>query len=77
MGGKKKRLPSRTCIICGSPCWNKTCHECFCKGKYRGKLSKLRRVLNRKEPVDRRILELVEKRELSFCFVKIPDGVVE
>ena len=71
MDGKKKRLPTRKCGVCGRPCWNKTCHECFCKGKYRGKLSKLRRVLNKNNPVDSRIFELVKKRELSFCFVGV------
>ena len=50
---------------------NKTCRECFVKGKYRGKLSKLKRILNKKDPVDRRVLELVKKRDLSFCFVGI------
>jgi len=26
-----KTTPPRKCILCGKPCWSKTCRECFTK----------------------------------------------
>jgi len=28
-------MKGRVCLLCGKPCYGRTCHECFCKGKYK------------------------------------------
>ena len=73
MAGNKKRLPPRVCSVCGRPCWTKTCRECFCKDRYRGKLSKLRHVLDKKDPIDRQIYQAARKKKLSFVFVGLKE----
>jgi len=40
--------PPRKCILCGAPCWNKTCASCFKKGRRRSP-STLRCERRRKE----------------------------
>ena len=56
-----KRIPTRICMLCGNPCWGRTCYICFAKKHY-GQLS-------RSKPV-KQIKATCEQCGIEFCAFK-------
>ncbi len=45
---KYTKAKQNDCVICGEPCMRRLCRRCFVKDKYKGKVSTLRSIRNRK-----------------------------
>lgn len=61
------------CPKCGQEAESRINNKCYCNycGYTGTKMNKYNKYLNKKNPIDKKIIELMTKKELTICLTKL------